>query len=478
MADPMSSAVSQVQGDYPNTKDGGATVDVEKTQPPSESPGGDYSDRPTEGHLERWNQSRSNIYRFFFTLYGFGIMGMNDAVLGALIPYIETHYDISYTVVSLLFLAPFVGYVSAGLLNNIIHHKFGQFGVAVIAPTCRILGYIALALHPPYAALPIVALLPGFGNGLEDSAWNAWVGHMHQANELLGVLHGAYGMGGTIAPLIASAMITKAHLEWYAFYYIMVGMSGLELVTGIWAFWGANGAAHREATRATAGQGRTTTRRVLREPITWVLAFFLLFYVGAEVSLGGWVVTFMLRVRHADPFLAGITVTLFWLGITLGRLILGFVTGRVGEKLAITAYLALCVVLELLYWFVPHFAAAAVFIVFLGFFLGPLFPAAVIVATKVLPKDYHVSAIGFAASFGGGGAAVLPFAVGAIAQKKGVEVLQPIILAVLVVLILLWLLLPGGMKRGDLERAGRNREGLGSEFVRGYRWLRGRFERR
>lgn len=376
--------------------------------------------------------------------------------------------------VSLLFLAPFVGYLTAGLSNNLIHHKFGQLGVAIIAPTSKILGYIALALHPPYPALPIVAFFPGFGSGLEDSAWNAWVGNMHRANELLGVLHGAYGVGGTIAPLIASAMITKANLEWYTFYYIMIGMAGLELFLAVAAFRGATGAVYREATRSETGQGRTTTRQVLREPITWVLAFFLLFYVGAEVSLGGWVVTFMLRVRNAEPFLAGLTVTLFWLGITLGRVILGFVTGRIGEKLAITAYLALCIALEILYWLVPHFAAAVVFIILLGFFLGPLFPAAVIVATKVLPKDRHVSTIGFAAAFGGGGAAVLPFAVGAIAQKKGVEVLQPIVLAVLVMLILLWLLLPGGMKKGDLERAGKNGEGLGSEFVRGYKWLGGR----
>lgn len=100
-----------------------------------------------------------------------------------------------------------------------------------------------------------------------------------------------------------------------------------------------------------------------------------------------------------------------------------------------------------------------------------------IVATKVLPKDYHVSAIGFAAAFGGGGAAVLPFAVGAIAQKEGVEVLQPIVLAVLVMLVILWLLLPGGMKRGDLEKARKNKEGIGSEFVGAYKWLKDRLER-
>jgi hypothetical protein len=47
---------------------------------------------------------------------------------------------------------------------------------------------------------------------------------MENANELLGILHGAYGLGGTIAPLIATAMVTKAYLPWYTFYYMMVSL--------------------------------------------------------------------------------------------------------------------------------------------------------------------------------------------------------------------------------------------------------------
>lgn len=180
----------------------------------------------------------------------------------------------------------------------------------------------------------------------------------------------------------------------------------------------------------------------------------------------------MLRARQAEPFLAGLAVTFFWLGLTIGRVTLGFITGRVGEKLAITVYLLLAVVLQLLYWLVPSYAASAVFVAFLGFFLGPLFPAAIVAATKLLPPDYHVSAIGFAAAFGGGGAAVFPFVVGAIAQAKGVEVLQPIIVTILSSISLVWLGLPGGLRRGGLEQARERREGVGHEVRRLYLWCR------
>lgn len=128
----------------------------------------------------------------------------------------------------------------------------------------------------------------------------------------------------------------------------------------------------------------------------------------------------------------------FWLGITVGRVILGFVTPRLGENLAILLYLASAMAMQLLFWLVPSFTVSSIAVGFVGFCLGPLFPAVVVATTKLLPAHLHVATIGFAAAFGGGGACILPFAVGAIAQAAGVRVLQPIILSMLGIALLLW----------------------------------------
>ncbi|KGQ02713.1 hypothetical protein BB8028_0008g02340 [Beauveria bassiana] len=436
------------------------------------------NDTDSSSGLERWNGSRDNTARFLVVNLALFIMGMNDACLGALLPYIEPYYNVNYTQVSTLFAVPFVGYVAAALSNNWIHFKLGQRGVAFIGPICRVVGYLPMALHPPFPVLPVALLVAGYGNGIEDSGYNAWVGNMHQANELLGLIHGAYGLGATISPLIASAMVTKGHLQWYTFYYVMIGMVGCEFALGMRAFWSHDGASYRRRLAYdNEGKERITTRHVLKQPLTWVVAVFLLGYVGVEVSLGGWIPTFMIKVRHAEPFLAGLSVTLFWLGLTLGRVILGFVTGRVGEKLAITVYILLSIALQLLYWLVPNFAASLVFIILLGFFLGPLFPAAIVTATKLLPPEHHVSAIGFAGGFGGGGAAIIPFGVGAIAQSKGVSVLQPIVLAFLIFDLIGWLIMPGGFKKGGLRKAREEKTPVGGDFVQAGRWVAAKVRR-
>lgn len=139
----------------------------------------------------------------------------------------------------------------------------------------------------------------------------------------------------------------------------------------------------------------------------------------------------------------------FWLGITVGRVILGFITPRIGEKVAISIYLPISMAMQLVFWLVPQFIVSSVAVGLEGFFLGPLFPAAVVATTKLLPKHLHVTAIGFAAAFGGCGAAFFPFAVGAIANATSVRSLQPFILAMLVCILGTWLGLPRMNRKRD-----------------------------
>ena len=289
--------------------------------------------------IESWNKPRRNIYRIAATFFTFIVMGMNDATYGPLIPYLEVYYGLSYSIVSLVFLSPFLGYNAAALSNNAIHLKFGRRGVAIIGPTCHIVSFIINALHPPFPVLVISFLIVGFGTGVEDAAWNAWIGSMANVNEVMGFLHGCYGIGATIAPLIATTLITKAHVPWYYWYYIMIACAVAELGLSAHAFWEESGQVYRDAhPRTSDASGSRLKEAVLKMPAartTWLSALFLLGYMGSEVGLGGWIVTFMIRVRHGDRFASGMTATGFWLGLTFGRLVLGFITPRIGEKLAV-----------------------------------------------------------------------------------------------------------------------------------------------
>ena len=114
----------------------------------------------------------------------------------------------------------------------------------------------------------------------------------------------------------------------------------------------------------------------------------------------------MMRIRHGKPFASGMTATGFWLGLTVGRVSLGFVTPRIGERLAVSIYLLIAMGCQLIFWLVPQFMVSAVAAALIGVTIGPLFPAGVVATTKLLPQELHVAALGFSTAIGGGGAAV------------------------------------------------------------------------
>lgn len=124
------------------------------------------------------------------------------------------------------------------------------------------------------------------------------------------------------------------------------------------------------------------------------------------VSIGGWIVEFMMQVRDGNAVASGLVPTGFWAGVTVGRVVLGFANEAFGERIAVITYLALSIALELVFWLVPQFIVSAVAVSFIGFFTGPLFPAAVTIAAKLLPKHLHTPSIGIVSAFGGSGGAV------------------------------------------------------------------------
>ena len=278
--------------------------------------------------------------------------------------------------------------------------------MAIIGPVLKVSAYIVISCHPPYPAVATILVLVGVGNGILDAAWNAWISQFPSTNQLLGLMHGCYGLGATISPLIATSMITKYKLGWWEFFYLMTALLVVELTIGTTVFWSETGRKYLNNTRDEEGEQTGMTRMALRNKTTWILAAFLTVYMGAEVSIGGWIVTFMTDVRKGAPFSSGLTATGFWLGLTVGRVTLGFVTPRVGEKLAIAVYVLVALGLQLIFWLVPQFYVSAVAIALVGYFIGPFYPAAVIAAAKLLPPELHVAGIGFASAFGGSGAAM------------------------------------------------------------------------
>ncbi|OJI99834.1 hypothetical protein ASPVEDRAFT_39193 [Aspergillus versicolor CBS 583.65] len=382
--------------------------------------------------------------------------GMNDSAPGALLPYIEKDYSIGYATVSLIFIANAVGFILAAPVSHSINAKLGRCKSYALATGFTTAGYVIIACHPPFPAVVVAFTVLGFGLALTLAFNNVFCTNLPNVTTALGCYSGAYGIGGVVSPLFATAMVSSG-VQWSLFYTITLAVSVLNMVFACWAFFKFEDNAPNLVQTNTRQDEHPTRREVLKNSLknrTTILgALFIFAYQGAEVSVSGWVVSFLIAHRSSSPSQIGYVSSGFWAGITLGRFLLVYPSHRIGEKIAVTIMTVGAIAFQLLTWLIPNVIGEAVAVAILGVLLGAVYPCAMAIFARLLPRKIQLSSLSFVSALGSSGGAVFPFMTGLMAQSArvglGTVVLHPICLVLYGVMAANWVFLPRVMKRSE-----------------------------
>ncbi len=393
-------------------------------------------------------RQRLRIGLSFFT---FILIGANDGAVGILLPSVIAHYGIDKATVGLLFVASTLGYLIAAFSSGLLLERMGRRSFLMLGTALLIVGAAIYSAMPPFVALFPVLFCIGFGVAILDAGLNAYIAGLPRSTGLLNYLHAFYGVGALLGPLVASTILALAW-GWNTTYLVWVTAGGVVLLGFLLLFQNDGKAPGRNADGSRAHGEGNTLFIALRTRLVWVAAFFLLAYVGAEVSLGTWSYSLLTEDRHAAALLSGWTVSGYWMGLTLGRIVLGRIAERAGATRLIQWCLAGVVVGVAVVWAAPNVAIAAVGLWVTGFSLGPIFPSTIAVISERVEGRLQQSAIGFASSLGSLGAAFFPWVAGTLAQRIGLWTLLPFVGALAVVMLILWLALQH-MNRYEIARA-------------------------
>ncbi|EMD91283.1 hypothetical protein COCHEDRAFT_1224478 [Bipolaris maydis C5] len=378
------------------------------------------------------------IFKIAAAMYSFATLGLFNSSIGAVLPLLSQHYNLSDIQVSSIFLAGPIGYVLAAQFSDAVHYRFGQRGIAFAGPILQVIATATVAAHPGFGLILVAFAFQGLGTGLLDGSWCAWAGSMQKANTISGLLHGSFSVGAALGPLLLTVLTAK-HQDWWTWYSILAGACALSFIVQVAAFRHESASVYRQSKQSKMSDSKVHLREIFKHPATWLCAAFFLTYVGVETSISGWVVSFMLRERHASDYVAGLSSSGYWIGMAIGRLVLGFATDRMGVRRATTLYFLFAIVFEALFAVFSSLEASVIFMTATGFVHGPLFPSGVVVLTRLLPAELHVAVVSFVASLGQIGGAFLPFAIGAVVQGLGIGVFRFAILVETLLALLVWL---------------------------------------
>lgn len=427
-----------------------------------------------------WRKSHLLKGQVFSGFYMFVLVGLCDQAIGTLIPEFQSHYEINDIQISMLYFAAILGYMIMAFLNQVSHNSLGFKGVMTLGSASMTFCCLILSFKPSYPLFVMVYVFNGIGVGLLDASFNFMLGGLVDSNELLGILHGCYGLGCLISPVLITSLLQKqtGPWSWNQVYMLLCTYGAIGTILIIILFRDETVKKYRYVLMVKNNKSAklaisknndlemnnfdvhsdnesidensinsdlATMTQSLKSKLIWVFAMSLMIYVGGETAFGAWLITFLMRIKKFAYKHSSYMATSFWLGLTTGRMTLGFVTSKYfkNELLANMVYVAWSAAGFLIFWLLAFLSTdyilfAVVFLTGLG--VGPIFPTTIVTALKILPAKYHTAGVGFICAFGGSGGAIIPFLVGLIADTSsfGLRIFPLMILSMFIILSAIW----------------------------------------
>lgn len=362
------------------------------------------------------------IYLAFISL------GLPDTIVGVTIPALQDEFGISLATGGLLSLLIIGGTVISSFLSHRIIHKVGTGKIVFLSSLLTGSALLGFAFSPSYVWLLLLALPLGFGGGTVDVALNNYVANHFKAHHM-NWLHSFWGVGATIGPVIMSWNLK--HNCWQGgFKTIGILQLSLALLLCCTLFLWDRHKDMQEEHKSTSQRNLFTIAGI---PQTLTI---MLLYCAVEIGTGLWGSSYLIAVRGFSVEKAAQCIALYYLGITAGRFLSGFISFKLNNTEIIRYGISLALVGTLLLLLPLPSIVVGIGVISIGLGLAPIFPAMIHEAPVRFGKEISQKVIGYQMGFAYIGSAVIPPLLGVLFQECSL-VLFPFVSIVIIVLMLI-----------------------------------------
>lgn len=364
------------------------------------------------------------IYLAFISL------GLPDSLLGAAWPtmYQEFAVPVSYAGGISMIIA--LGTIVSSLQSDRITKKFGTGLVTAGSVFLTAAALFGFSVSHSYVALCLWAILYGLGAGSVDASLNNYVA-LHYASRHMSWLHCMWGVGASLGPYIMGYALTGGQGWNMGYRYIAILQI---LLTAILLFslplW---------KKQTTGPEGEMAQPLSLKQVFSIpgareiMIAFFC--YCALEQTTGLWASSYLVLRRGIDPETAAGFASLFFIGITVGRALSGFLTLKLSDTQMIhLGFAAIFLGVALLFLpFGSGFSLAGLILVGLG--CAPVYPSIIHSTPAHFGADKSQAMIGVQMASAYTGTCLMPPLFGLIANHISVALFPVFLLAILLLMV-------------------------------------------
>lgn len=368
------------------------------------------------------------IYLAFISL------GLPDALLGSAWPTMSNDIGAQISWAGGISMVISAGTIVSALLSDRMTKRFGAGKVTFVSVALTALALLGFSFAPNYIVLILLAIPYGLGAGGVDAALNNYVA-VHYESRHMSWLHCMWGIGASAGPYVMGFALSHG-LGWSAGYqYIAIVQVILTVILFISLPLWNNRKAHELSKSIQISKEYSKTlsfAEVLRIPGAKNILIMFFCYCAIEQTAGLWASSYMVLYGSVSRVVAAGWASLFYVGITAGRFISGFLTMRFNDENMIRLG-QLVMILGILVLLLPlpnHIALVAGFVI-IGLGCAPIYPCVIHSTPHYFGADKSQAIVGMQMASAYIGSMLMPAIFGFIGQNVSMSLLPAYLIILL-----------------------------------------------
>jgi len=383
------------------------------------------------------------IYLAFISL------GLPDSLLGAAWPSIYPQLNVPVSYAGIISMIIALGTIFSSLMSDRMTMKLGAGKVTAISVAMTAAALFGFSISNSFFALCLWAIPYGLGAGSVDAALNNYVA-LHYESKHMSWLHCMWGIGASTGPYIMGYVLTGGG-NWNGGYRLISLLQialtvVLVLSLPLWKHDTSEGISNEHRRKALS------LSQILHIPGAKAVMLCFFCYCAVEQTVGLWAASYLTLHKGISADTAAGYASLFFVGITVGRALGGFLTLKLNDGQMIRLGQSF-VLAGILFLFLPFGGGSALAgLILIGLGCAPIYPSIIHSTPERFGADKSQAIIGVQMASAYVGTCVMPPVFGVIANHISVSLLPVYLLLILALMVFMHEKLIKATKANRMEK--------------------------
>ena len=359
-------------------------------------------------------------------------LGLPDAILGSAWPLMHTDLNVPISYAGIATMIVSGGTIISSFFSEKMIRKFGTGKVTTISVLLTATGLLGIYFAPSFIWICLLGIPLGIGAGAVDAALNNFVA-LHYEAKHMNWLHCFWGIGATSGPFIMSLFLLNQN--GWRIGYATIGI--IQAILVICLFISLPLWRQFETTQKVEEEDDNDIKikSLLKIPGAkpTLIAFFC--YCAVELTTGLWASSYLVVNDGLAVELAAKWASFYYLGITVGRFIAGFLTMKLTNTQMIRIGQTICIIGAILLVLPITSVFKLIGLIFIGLGCAPIYPAMLHETPNRFGKELSQHLMGIQMATAYVGSTLIPPLFGALSKVLGLQMLPYFLLIFLIIML-------------------------------------------